>query len=62
LGFLDETAAAFGIARAGGGEDFDRHEPVQASIMGFINIAHAAGAQFFQELIMRNDTPNEFHC
>ena len=62
LRFLDEAAAALRIAGFRAGQDLDRDDTVQPRVLGLVDIAHAAGAQFFKELIMRNDPANELHC
>ena len=62
LRFLNKPAAAFRITRVGAREHLHRDEPVQTRVVSFVNIAHAARAQFLQKLIMRNDPPNKFQC
>ena len=58
LRFLDEAAAALGIARAGAGENFDGDKPVEAGVLGLPDFAHASGAELFQELIVVDSFPD----
>ncbi len=44
-GFLDEARLARGIGDSLGGQDFDRHMPVQARMVGFVDHTHAAFTQ-----------------
>ena len=54
LGFLDEAAAALRIAGHAGGQHLHGDEAVETGVAGFIHLAHAAGAEFFEELILQN--------
>src|ERR1700722_17776307 len=56
LRFLDETAAAVGIAGVVAGQYFDSDKPVQARVLGLIDIPHATGAQLFDELILQDSS------
>ena len=39
-------------------QEFQRHETVQLGIFGFIDDAHTAAAQFFDDAVVRDDLPN----
>ena len=41
------------------GEEFERDESVEASVLGLINDAHAAPAEFFNDAVVRNSLSHE---
>ncbi|MPM92869.1 hypothetical protein SDC9_140005 [bioreactor metagenome] len=51
LGFRMEPAAEFLVLRQIALQNFDRHQPVEAMTLGFVDDGHAAGTDPFQNLI-----------
>ena len=60
LGFLHEAAAAVGIAGVIGAENFEGDDAIEFEVFGFIDLAHAAGANFLQDLILASN--RGLHC
>ena len=58
LRFLNEAAAAVAIAGACVGQHLDRDHPVQARVLRLPDLAHSAGAELLNYLVMGNRTPN----
>lgn len=54
LGFLYEAETAVGIGSHAGGERFDGDEAIEARVAGFVDFAHAAGADSFEELVLED--------
>jgi hypothetical protein len=44
--------------RPAGRQYLYRHKPVQPFVLGFENLTHTSGTQFFEELILQNRSPN----
>jgi hypothetical protein len=60
LRFTLETAQRLRIAGDFVGKEFQRHEAVQARVLGFVNHTHAAAAEFFENAVMRNGLPDHW--
>ena len=58
LGLLDETPAPLRVAHRVDRQRLDRHSAVEPWIPGLEDVTHAARAQFFGDLIMRNRPPD----
>jgi hypothetical protein len=52
LGFLKEAFFHFGIVAR---QELQRHRPLQFLIFGFVDYAHAALAQFFEDAVVGDD-------
>src|SRR4029077_9563683 len=59
LRFTLEAAQRVRIAADFVGQEFQRHEAVQARILGLVNHTHAAAAEFFENAVMRNGLPDQ---
>ena len=53
--FAAKTFERVGIARDFGGKEFQRDKSAEVRILGFINHAHPAAAEFFDDAEVRND-------
>ena len=51
LGFAIEAGFALGAFGEVLGEDFDRHRPVEARVLGFVDLAHAPGSDGRDDLV-----------
>ena len=54
LRFLDEAAAALGIARHFRRQHFDGDKAVEPRVLRLVDIAHAARAQLLEQLVLKN--------
>ena len=54
FGFLDEAALAFGVGNLSRREDFERDYSLEARVCRFVDDSHAAFAQLFADLVMRD--------
>ena len=54
LGFALKAGESLRIASDFGREEFESHEAVQLGVFGFVDHSHAAAAQFFEDVIVRN--------
>jgi hypothetical protein len=52
LGLLDESLSSVGVGRLPGGKDLNGHEAVEMRVLSFVDGAHAALADLFQDAIM----------
>ena len=52
----------FRVAAEHVGEDFNGNLPVQVRVLGAIDFAHAAGAELFHDLEMRNSLADLGHA
>ena len=52
--------SGLGVRRAEslGGKEFQRNQPLQAQILGFIDNPHSAFPEFFEDLVMGNGLPD----
>src|ERR1019366_4069709 len=57
LGFLQEAAAALGVAGFRGGQHLEGYRAIQPGIQGFIDFPHASRAQFLEQLILLKRSP-----
>ena len=59
-GLLDEAAMPLGIAGASGWKQLDGGAAAEAGIDGAVDDPHAAAADFFLDLIVRNDHQGDY--
>ncbi len=52
FGFLGEAALALGVVHAVRREEFEGDEAVEVGVAGFVDNAHAALAEFFEDVVM----------
>ena len=57
-GFAKETGLGVFRAECLGGKEFERNEPLQPQILGFIDNAHPAFPEFFENFVMGDGLPD----
>ena len=54
FGFADEAFVGLRIGAKVGSQKFEGDRPVEAGVVGFVDDAHAAAAELFDDAILRN--------
>jgi hypothetical protein len=59
LGFAFETGECLRIAGNLLRKEFESDEAMEPRVLGFVNDAHSAAAEFFDDAVMRDRSPSE---
>ena len=60
LCFTVETARVLvGLARTSSGQELQSNEAVELRVLGFVDNAHPAAAEFFEDAVVRDGLPNQ---
>jgi len=59
LGLALETAEGLGISGYGFGKEFECNKTAELDVLGFLDHAHAAATEFFDDAVVGDDLPNE---